>query len=198
MVSSNNQAQAKGGNSPSTAMPTQSSTPMSETSTSIQPSQVPSRPQTPVPQQTAPPPSTHQPPSNNNTNQTPAQQSQTTPPPTTAANTNALSEKPDEHAESPNTHTVHPDIKIHAVITADLDHDHTQALRIPLGQVTDEQLVAELAERDLAYDCRISCDYDMTEHHKATKIPLEAVTDDELLAEVQRRKLTLYEDMVRL
>lgn len=97
--------------------------------------------------------------------------------------------------ERKNTHVVHPDIKVHAVVTGELDHDHNRALRLPLGQVSDEQLVAELAEREIKATTRMSTEYRVKEHERAMKMPLEAVTDDELLAEVERRRLTLHEDI---
>lgn len=48
-----------------------------------------------------------------------------------------------------NTHTVIPEIKIHTVVTDELDFDHESSMRIPLGEVTDEQLLAEVARRKL-------------------------------------------------
>ena len=87
------------------------------------------------------------------------------------------------------------DMRVSIVVSSDLDFDHNLALRIPLGQVTDEQLVAELAERDLDCGTCLSPDYDFSEHYKARRIELEAATDDELLAEVQQRNLSLHEDI---
>ena len=97
-----------------------------------------------------------------------------------------------ENTMNANNHVIHPDVKVHAVVSGELDHDHNLA---PLGQVTDEQLIAELAERDLDQTSQTSPDYNMNEHFKAMRIPLEAATDDELLAEVDRRRLTLHEDI---
>jgi hypothetical protein len=107
------------------------------------------------------------------------------------------SSKTDDSAEldRQNNHVIHHDLKVHSVITGDLDHDHNLAMRIPLGQVTDEQLVAELAERDLEQGSRMSPDYEMKEHYKARRIPLQATTDDELLAEVEERNLILHDDI---
>jgi serine/threonine protein kinase len=48
-----------------------------------------------------------------------------------------------------NIHIVNPEIKIHTVVTGDLDCDHEAAMAIPLGEVTDEQLLAEVARRKL-------------------------------------------------
>lgn len=48
-----------------------------------------------------------------------------------------------------NQHNSQPDIKIHTVVTGELDFDHAAAMKIPLGDVTDEQLLAEVARRKL-------------------------------------------------
>ncbi len=48
-----------------------------------------------------------------------------------------------------NIHVVQPDIKVHTVVSAELDYDHEAAMAIPLGEVTDEQLLAEVARRRL-------------------------------------------------
>lgn len=48
-----------------------------------------------------------------------------------------------------NVHVVQPDIKIHTVVTGDMDFDHKSAMKIPLGEVSDEQLMAEVARRKL-------------------------------------------------
>lgn len=48
-----------------------------------------------------------------------------------------------------NIHVVNPDIKIHTVVSAELDYDHETAMRLPLGEVSDEQLLAEVARRRL-------------------------------------------------
>lgn len=53
----------------------------------------------------------------------------------------------DSHTE--NLHPVNPDIKIHSVVSAELDYDHDTAMTIPLGEVSDEQLLAEVARRHL-------------------------------------------------
>jgi len=46
-----------------------------------------------------------------------------------------------------NIHPVNPDIIIHSVVSADLDYDHESAMNIKLGEVSDEQLLAEVARR---------------------------------------------------
>lgn len=48
-----------------------------------------------------------------------------------------------------NLHVVNPDIKIHSVVSAELDHDHVSSMMVPLGETTDEQLLAEVARRKL-------------------------------------------------
>ncbi len=48
-----------------------------------------------------------------------------------------------------NIHVVNPDIKIHSVVSAELDFDHEASMAIPLGEVSDEQLLAEVARRHL-------------------------------------------------
>lgn len=48
-----------------------------------------------------------------------------------------------------NIHTVNPDIKIHTVVSEALDFDHKSSMRIPLGECSDEQLLAEVARRKL-------------------------------------------------
>jgi hypothetical protein len=44
---------------------------------------------------------------------------------------------------------VNPEIKIHTVVSAELDFDHEAAMVLPLGEVSDEQLLAEVARRRL-------------------------------------------------
>mmetsp|Transcript_25775 Transcript_25775/g.55724 ORF Transcript_25775/g.55724 Transcript_25775/m.55724 type:complete len:407 (+) Transcript_25775:196-1416(+) len=48
-----------------------------------------------------------------------------------------------------NIHPVNPDIKIHSVVSSELDYDHDRAMAIPLGEVSDEQLLAEVARRHI-------------------------------------------------
>ena len=116
-------------------------------------------------------------------------------PPGDIENLKASKAADDDAIAHANNHNAHPDVRVHAVVTGELDHDHNLALRVPLGQVTDEQLIAELAERDLDQNSRVSPDYHMYDHPKAMRIPLEAATDDELLAEVGRRRLHLHEEV---
>lgn len=56
-------------------------------------------------------------------------------------------QRKDSHVE--NIHPVNPDIKIHTVVSSELDYDHETAMTIPLGEVSDEQLLAEVARRNL-------------------------------------------------
>ena len=48
-----------------------------------------------------------------------------------------------------NTHNANDDIKIHTVVTGELDDNHAASMLVPLGEVTDEQLMAEVARRHL-------------------------------------------------
>lgn len=43
-----------------------------------------------------------------------------------------------------NMHSVNPGIKIHTVVSEALDFDHDAALIIPMGEVSDDQLLAEV------------------------------------------------------
>jgi serine/threonine protein kinase len=60
-----------------------------------------------------------------------------------------LSPRSARSSRKENVHPVNPDIKVHSVVSFDLDHDHEQAMLIPLGEVNDEQLLAEVARRKL-------------------------------------------------
>jgi len=66
---------------------------------------------------------------------------------------NSSEQKPEELHNSSgsieNLHPVNPDIKVHSVISTDLDYDHDSAMKIPLGECSDEQLLAEVARRHL-------------------------------------------------
>ena len=53
----------------------------------------------------------------------------------------------DSHKE--NIHPVYQDMHIHTIITKDMDWDHVSAMRVALGECSDEQLLAEIARRDL-------------------------------------------------
>lgn len=44
-------------------------------------------------------------------------------------------------SKNENIHPVNPDIIIHSVVSAELDYDHTSAMNIKLGEVSDEQLL---------------------------------------------------------
>lgn len=61
----------------------------------------------------------------------------------------SFSEIPRRDSHIQNIHQVNPDIKIHTVVSAELDFDHERAMEIPLGEVSDEQLLAEVARRHL-------------------------------------------------
>ena len=55
-----------------------------------------------------------------------------------------------------NVHEANPDIKIHTTVTGALDDDHAAAMRLPLGDVTDEQLMAEVYRRHLTIHDKIT------------------------------------------
>lgn len=60
-------------------------------------------------------------------------------------------DKAPERGKGPslNMHNAVSDIKIHSTVSYNLDFDHEAAMKIPLGEVTDEQLLAEVARRRL-------------------------------------------------
>mmetsp|Transcript_63722 Transcript_63722/g.132684 ORF Transcript_63722/g.132684 Transcript_63722/m.132684 type:complete len:393 (-) Transcript_63722:18-1196(-) len=53
----------------------------------------------------------------------------------------------ESHVE--NIHPVNPDIKVHSVVSSELDYDHEAAMTVPLGETSDEQLLAEVARRHI-------------------------------------------------
>ena len=48
-----------------------------------------------------------------------------------------------------NVHSFNPELKVHAVVSAEIDIDHENAMKVPLGDCSDEQLLAEIARRNL-------------------------------------------------
>lgn len=60
-----------------------------------------------------------------------------------------MSEVTRRESKLTNIHVVNPEIKVHSVVSAELDFDHETAMTIPLGEVSDEQLLAEVARRRL-------------------------------------------------
>lgn len=48
-----------------------------------------------------------------------------------------------------NLHEANKNIRIHTVVTGELDEDHVKSMKIPLGEVSDEALMAEVARRHL-------------------------------------------------
>lgn len=46
-----------------------------------------------------------------------------------------------------NIHPVNMDLKVHAVVSMEMDHNHDFSMQLPLGEVSDEQLLAEVARR---------------------------------------------------
>lgn len=67
------------------------------------------------------------------------------------ANNSSNNTKSDNRRDShqSNIHVVNPGIKVHTVVTGEMDYDHEAAMLIPLGEVSDEQLLAEVARRRL-------------------------------------------------
>lgn len=110
-------------------------------------------------------------------------------------NQSVVSEPDTDNLDNFNVHQVHPDIKIHTVISNEMDYNHKAALEVPLGEVSDEQLIAELAERGLNPDLALEIAVDVDSHLRSMKIPLEAVTDTELLTEVARRRLDIRDNV---
>jgi len=49
-------------------------------------------------------------------------------------------------------------LKVHAMVSSELDADHAAALLIPLGQASDEQLLAEIARRKIDIHSNITQD----------------------------------------
>lgn len=56
-------------------------------------------------------------------------------------------------------HVVLPELKVHTVVTGEMDDDHRAAMKIPLGETTDEQLMAEVARRNLDLHDTITKDF---------------------------------------
>jgi calcium/calmodulin-dependent protein kinase I len=65
----------------------------------------------------------------------------------TSQNPSESAPRRSSHVE--NLHPVNPDIKVHTVVSAELDCDHESSMMIPLGECSDEQLLAEVARRHL-------------------------------------------------
>ncbi len=55
------------------------------------------------------------------------------------------------HNHAKNIHTVNPEIKIHTVVSEALDFDHKTAMLVPLGECSDEQLLAEVCRTPTNY-----------------------------------------------
>ena len=49
-------------------------------------------------------------------------------------------------------------VKVHSELAADLDYNHEAAMKIPMGECTDEQLIAELARRKVDIQHRVTSD----------------------------------------
>lgn len=70
-------------------------------------------------------------------------------PPTVMISPNSRDDSHPVDIHMRNIHNANPDIKIHTVVSAEMDYDHDKAMAIPLGEVSDEQLLAEVARRNL-------------------------------------------------
>lgn len=78
---------------------------------------------------------------------------------TLSRSSNSLSSPVHHHGRDSfveNLHPVNENIKIHTVVSAELDHDHKNAMKIPLGQCSDEQLLAEVSRRKLELHDKIT------------------------------------------
>jgi len=76
--------------------------------------------------------------------------------PTAASKSEKNTDKLSSRKKSVNLHEAQPDIKIHSTISMALDFDHDAAMKIPLGEVSDEQLLAEVARRRLDIHTQIT------------------------------------------
>jgi serine/threonine protein kinase len=104
--------------------------------------------------------------------------------------------KPVKSADSFSLSNVHPvidEITVHAVVTDQLDPDHRSARMLPLVEVTDEQLLAELSHRklDVKY---LNSSANITTNHDPN-VTLKKASNEALLSEVNRRKIDIMEEI---
>ena len=92
---------------------------------------------------------------------------------------------------SKNVHMINPDLIVHTVISNELDFDHRHALAIALGEVSDEQLVAEIANRRLDPHTKAKQDPQSDHHKQAMKRSLGSTVHDDLFTEVVRRNIDI-------
>lgn len=92
-----------------------------------------------------------------------------------------------------NRHVVNPDILVHTVITGDLDYNHSAAMKTPLGDCTDESLVAELARRQLSIHTIPDGSVLPELTKEVLKVALGRVTDEQVFAEAKRRNLDIVD-----
>lgn len=97
----------------------------------------------------------------------------------------------DNQCVQTNVHNTNPDLIVHTVISNELDFDHRSALSIALGEVSDEQLVAEIANRKLNPHTEPNHSPTSAEHIAAMKRPLGSSLHNDLFTEVSRRKLDI-------
>jgi len=85
-----------------------------------------------------------------------------------------------------NNHPYNPEIKIHSVVSADLDFDHTTAMKVPLGICSDEQLLAEVARRN------IDLHQSITDALVKQLYTTDKILDDDLVLVTNKRSLKKY------
>lgn len=104
-----------------------------------------------------------------------------------------LLDEDEDRSEKSNLHVINSDLKIHTVVTDELDYCHEISLSRPLGEVSDEQLVAEIAHRRLNVTSYLKSNHplDNEKHNPVLSIVLSQVSDNGLFDEVTRRRLDL-------
>ena len=61
-------------------------------------------------------------------------------------------------APSEDQHHIAFTVKVHSELAADLDYNHEAAMKVPMGECTDEQLIVELARRKVDIQHRVTSD----------------------------------------
>jgi serine/threonine protein kinase len=127
----------------------------------------------------------------------------TTPAPTVAQRTDEDREKSRRRVASErrnshiaNIHVVNPDIIVHTVVTGEMDHDHVASMMIPLGECSDEQLLAEVARRKLDLHDKIT-DSVVRETYDFGKVLGHGASGEVLLATHKATKKTFACKVVR-
>lgn len=100
-------------------------------------------------------------------------------------NDNILLKKLDTEVKHENIHPVNPDIKIHSVVSSEMDPNHKVAMSIKLGEVTDEQLLGNTKCSIIRYTCMSNA---------MDRNPYLVLTSSYyVLAEVARRRIDLHD-----